>query len=228
MFAKARLQRSPMQTQGGAVSRERLNVYVDGFNLYHGLHDRARCRWLWLDLVALAERLRPRSDVQLVHYFTAPVLGQPLSQSRQQEYQDALVAHNGSRIRIVQGRYQNKSKRCRSCGCAWTEREEKETDVNIAVTLVSDAAQGAMDAALIVSADSDLAPAVRAARKLNPDLFIAAAFPPKRFSAELRSLMPASFHIGRATILDSMLPESVDDGARQLRRPAKWSLGGSP
>jgi hypothetical protein len=33
--------------------------YVDGFNLYHGLHDKYGRRYLWLDLGHLVQRLRP-------------------------------------------------------------------------------------------------------------------------------------------------------------------------
>ena len=216
------LSRVPQPHQGDVVMAERLIVYVDGFNLYHGLHDSARCRWLWLDLVALARNLRPRSALQQVRYFTAPVLGQPDAQSRQQHYLDALVAHNGARIDIVQGRYQSKTKTCRTCGAQWVEREEKETDVNIAVGLVTDTARGAMDAALLLSADSDLTPAVRAAKGINPSLFVAAAFPPKRYSAELKALMPASFQISPSKIRGSFLPENVKAAGRTLSRPRKW------
>ena len=52
----------------------RLIVYVDGFNLYHGMHDEARCRLLWLDPVRLVRLLRPKDDLQVVRYFTAPLL----------------------------------------------------------------------------------------------------------------------------------------------------------
>jgi hypothetical protein len=58
----------------------------------------------------------------------------------------------------VLGRYQTKRMTCRQCGSAWTSYEEKETDVNIAVALVADAAASASDVALIISADSDLCP----------------------------------------------------------------------
>lgn len=191
------------------MERERLRVYVDGFNLYHGLHAQARCRLLWLDLVALAEILRPSSDVAHVHYFTAPVLGDPGAASRQSGYQSALLAKNPTRLTITQGRYQSKPKKCRSCGSAWTEREEKETDVSIAVNLVADAAQGLMDTAMLLSADSDLIPAIRTARRLNPSLTIFSAFPPKRFSAELKKEMPASFLVNPARIKASLLPEQV-------------------
>jgi uncharacterized LabA/DUF88 family protein len=206
---------------------ERVIVYVDGFNLYHGLHDEGRCRHLWLDLVALAQSLRPRSDLVHVHYFTTPVDQQPDALRRQQLYLSALEAHSGRQLRVTLGRYQRKEMRCRDCGATWTHREEKETDVNIAVQLVLDAAANAMDAALIISADSDLAPAVKAARLLKPKLFVAAAFPPKRFSAELKKLMPSSFHIGLSKITGAQLPPSVMTQTNlTFDRPLKWRPDG--
>ena len=163
---------------------DRLIVYVDGFNLYHGLHETAQCRWLWLDLVALAKKLRPRSQLVALRYFTAPVCGQQDALARQQTYSQALETKYPQQVQIIEGRYQKKPRRCRSCGARWTDYEEKETDVNIAVHLVRDVASNAMDSALVVSADSDLSPAIRMAQSMNPDLFIAAAFPPRRKSSE--------------------------------------------
>lgn len=205
------------------MSTDRLIVYVDGFNLYHGLHDKWRCQQLWLDLDALARRLRPRSNLVKVNYFTAPVLDDPGAASRQSDYQAALKAHSRGTVEITQGRYQVKNQTCRNCGSSYKRYEEKETDVNIAVRLVSDAAIGRMDSALLISADSDLTPAVRTARQVNPQLFIAAAFPPKRYSAELHKYMPSSFHIGHDRIRKSQLPDTVTDQAGgSWSRPRKW------
>jgi len=201
-----------------------LIVYVDGFNLYHGLKDQFGRRMLWLDLVALSQALRPRSSLVRVRYFTAPVLDDPAAASRQGRYQQALLAQSPGLVDIVQGRYQKKQMACRKCGAGWTHYEEKETDVNIATSLVSDAARRLADSALIISADSDLTPAVKAAKSLYPGLFIAAAFPPKRFSAELNKLMPGSFHISPAKIRQSQLPQTVPDiSGRSYARPAKWT-----
>lgn len=173
-----------------------LAVYIDGFNLYHGLHEASGRRHLWLDLVALAHSLRPQSSLTKVMYFTAPVLNDAGALSRQNHYLAALAAHNPGIVEIVQGRYQSKSAHCHQCGNSWRVYEEKETDVNIAINLVADAANKLTDAALVISADSDLAPGVRLARQLNPKLFVAAAFPPRWVSNELKALMPASFHVG--------------------------------
>ncbi len=201
-------------------------MYVDGFNLYYGLHDAARCRLLWLDLVALARSLRPRSQLAAVKYFTAPVLGEPQAASRQGMYQSALLAQNGDKIAIIQGRHQSDTVTCRGCGKSWTKYEEKETDVNIASTLVLDAAKGNMTSALILSADSDLVPGIKAARELAPRSFFAAAFPPKRHSDELKKLMSASFHINLPRIRAAQLPDVVKDpdNGREYKRPRKWTM----
>ena len=45
--------------------------------------------------------------------------------------------------------------------------EEKETDVNIAIAMLTDAVRDVYDIALLVSADSDLRPAVGAVKRLR-------------------------------------------------------------
>lgn len=202
-----------------------MGVYVDGFNLYHGVHAWSRCRWLWLDLVALAQSLRPDNEVVKVHYFTAPVLNNAGAASRQGTYQSALKAHSGSRMQITQGRYQTKTYTCRNCGKSHRTYEEKETDVSIAANLVADASRQLYDTALIISADSDLIPAIKAAKELQPELFAIAAFPPERNSDDLKRLLPASFHIGKAKIRQAQLPEHVVDptSLRRYERPLKWA-----
>ena len=120
---------------------------------------------------------------------------EPGALARQRTYLGALGAHCGV-VEIILGRYQTKTMVCRQCGNVWTSYEEKETDVNIAVSFVADAAAAASDIALIISADSDLCPAIRTARFLNPGRAKIAAFPPRRarlssarsFQVLLRSL----------------------------------------
>jgi uncharacterized LabA/DUF88 family protein len=202
-----------------------LIVYIDGFNLYHGLHEASGRSRLWLDLVALAKSLRPRSHLVQVKYFTAPVLDEPDALSRQETYQKALLAQSPGLVTVVPGRYQSKLIGCRKCGHAYTHYEEKETDVNIAVALVADTLTHACSDALIISADSDLVPAVRTVQAKSPGTFVVAAFPPKRYSAHLHTLMPRSFIIGASKINQSQLPEQVVDPETGIvySRPAKWT-----
>lgn len=202
--------------------------YIDGFNLYHGLRDRYQNRYQWLDLVKLMQRLRPHDSIVAVRYFTALVRDDPSAQARQQAYLGALRAHRGDRLEIVHGRYQAKQQTCRACGASRTSYEEKETDVNIAVSLVADAATAAADLAVLVSADSDLCPAIRTARLVSagrPSHFgIIAVFPPRRFSHELRQLIPGAFTLSHQDIRNSLLPDTVTDvvTGRKFYRPQAW------
>lgn len=202
----------------------RTAVLVDGFNLYHGMKKQRGRRYLWLDHVELAARLRPRDEIVDVRYFTALVLDDPAGAARQQTYLDALKTGHPGVLTVVEGRYQRKRMHCRACGVDWTSYEEKETDVNIAVALVEIAASATIDTVLVVSADSDLCPAVRSARKVNPKLTIVPAFPPYRRSGELKALLPSAFTIGETKLRQSQLPPAVHDpvtGATYAR-PAHW------
>jgi len=199
-------------------------AYVDGFNLYHGLHAKYGRRYLWLDLEHLTRRIRPRDRIVAVRYFTALVRDDPAALARQQTYLEALRVRSGGIVAVHLGRYQSKTQQCWQCGNVWTSYEEKETDVHVAVSVVADSAIAASDIALIVSADSDLCPAIRTARALNPRRGMIAAFPPRRSSFEIRSLIPGAFTIAAADLRNSLLPEAVSDPAtgRVYKRPGKW------
>lgn len=171
----------------------------------------------------LGQSLRTRQRLVAVRYFTAPVLNDPGAQSRQAHYIDAMESLHPSVLQVVNGRYQSKEVRCRGCGRTYTSYEEKETDVNLATSIVVDASRDAFDTALIISGDSDVAPAVRAAQSLRPRSFVAAAFPPNRASQELRALMPVSFTIGEAKIRQAQLPASFTAAGKTFRRPDKWT-----
>lgn len=205
-----------------ASRSDRLVLYVDGFNLYHGLRAESHCEHLWIDVVALAGLLRPRSEVVAVRYFTAPVLGDPEAASRQEHHLRAMQARHPSVLEIVRGRYQRRTWQCRACESKIQTYEEKESDVNVAVNLVADAAQGRMDTAILLSADSDMAPAVRTAWRIAPDLTILAAFPPNRNSAELKDLMPGSFHVGMDKVRRAQMPNVFTVDGKEFCRPDKW------
>jgi uncharacterized LabA/DUF88 family protein len=102
--------------------------------------------------------------------------------------------------------------------------EEKETDVNIAVALLEDAVLDRYDTALLISADSDLCPAVRAMKRLRPEKRVVAAFPPRRQSGDLRRVVDGYLAIGDDKIRHSQLPQAVvAAGGITLHRPKHWT-----
>lgn len=200
-------------------------AYVDGFNLYNGIHEAFEHRFLWLDLVKLFESLRPLNELVKVKYFTSVILDDPDAQGRQSDYINALKTLYPSQIEVVLGRYQRKQMSCNACGATWISYEEKETDVNIAVQMVSDALATEAENFYVVSGDSDLVPAIKLVQEHAPELFTIAFFPPSRHSDALKKLMPASQVIGRQRLKDSQLPDMVTADGTEYSRPAKWTLG---
>ncbi|WP_028924413.1 NYN domain-containing protein [Pseudonocardia acaciae] len=202
----------------------RVAVYVDGFNLYYGLKAGYGRRYLWLDLQSLSTRLlRPGQRLQKLTYFTARVRNDPAGERRQSDYLDALTSHRPL-VTLVNGRFQEKPRSCRGCAATWTAYEEKETDVNIAVTLLEDAVADRCDMALLISADSDLCPAIAAMKRIDPARRVIVAFPPRRHSADLKRLVDGYLHIGADKIRRSQLPNEVRGGTGAvLHRPKHWS-----
>ena len=202
---------------------QRVRAYIDGFNLYHGTQERYGLIYHWLDAQALARCLLRRGQrLESVRYFTARVRGQHHGRHRQDLHLQAIAAHC-QLVEIVEGRFQEQRRRCPHCPAKWVSYEEKETDVNIAISLVEDAALSLYDVALLISADSDLCPAVKAAKRLNPKAKIIAVFPPKRQSDQLARLCDTVLRIDRTMLNRSQLPAKVVNAAGvELTRPEHW------
>jgi len=99
---------------------------------------------------------------------------------RQSDYLEALATLPD--FRMYFGHYLGKSLTCRTCGANWRTHEEKMTDVQIATELLVDAYDDSFDTALVISADSDLVPPIRATRRLFRNKRIVVGFPPQRSS----------------------------------------------
>ena len=202
----------------------RVRAYIDGFNLYYGLKARFGHKYLWLDTQALVRSLlRPGQELHHVTYFTTRIRDDPPAEQRQSDYLDAL-AHHCTMLTVVNGRFQAKERRCRDCGSTWSTFEEKETDVNIATTLVADGLEDRFDTALLISGDSDLSPAVRTVKRLRPDKRVVVVFPPRRQSTDLKRVSDGFVFLGDDKVRNAQLPDRVATGAGvTLHRPKRWS-----
>ena len=197
-------------------------TYIDGYNLYHGLLEAGLGSSRWLDLPKLGRSLlKPGQQLVLTRYFTTRVKGDPAKARRQARYIDALTTRGG--IEIDFGHFLSKRVTCHSCGHSWTKSEEKKTDVNIAVRMLEDVYDDRFDTAIVISGDSDLAPPVETIRKRYPHKRVLVAFPPKRYSHELRRVADAAFRIFNRNIRTSHLPATVTTNDRTiLTAPQGW------
>jgi hypothetical protein len=211
-------------------------AYIDGFNLYYGMKKKYGRKFLWLDVGDLVGRLRPYDQVVAVHYFTAIVKNEPAAARRQEDYMSALRARNGTLITTHRGRFKERTiswcRLCRrpylcACGTRYHGWEEKETDVALGAMMVAEAALAVADTTLLISADTDLAPALRAVRMVAPQQRLFLALPPGNTGPSRH--LTGNGNVGHFFIRESVLnraqmPDTVTDPAdgRVYRRPEKW------
>ncbi|MBD9417211.1 NYN domain-containing protein [Pseudomonas sp. PDM16] len=172
----------------------RTAFFVDGYNLYYGLLHGSPHKWL--DLPALLTHILGMQDsssvLSSVSYYTSPVIanlatrGQQ-SNDAQSRYIRALQAKGVSvtlgRHRLAKGyapRYIDGEKASRRDQVAIWQLEEKETDVNLALGMYragcrSDELQ--IEQIVLVSGDTDLAPALAAIRSDFPHIRIGVILP---------------------------------------------------
>jgi hypothetical protein len=210
-----------MKPASQTKKRERVIVYVDGFNLYFGLRSKGWHRYMWLDLKQLSHRLsKPNQRIVATKYFTSRVSSPKDKADRQNTFLEALGTL--PKFEIFYGVYQVNSRKCPHCGKYDQIPNEKMTDVNIATEMLTDAFKGKFDTALLISADGDLQTPVERITQMK-DKRIVVIFPPNRNSFKLKHAATATMIMGRAHLATSQLPKKITkpDGF-VLKRPAKW------
>jgi len=199
----------------------RLIAYIDGFNLYHAVHELKKPQLKWLDLWSLSQSfVRDGETVAAVNYFSAFATWLPDANLRHREYVKALQ-HQG--VSCIMGHFKNKPMKCKPCGAVWTSHEEKETDVHIAARLVADAYEDKFDRALLITADSDLAPAPNIIGAAFPTKQLFVVAPPGRFN-HARSLN-TKMVITPGKLAKFLLPETAAgvDGKALFQRPKSYA-----
>lgn len=204
------------------VKKERVMVYVDGFNIYFGMIEAGfgNCKWLNLKSLAIS-LLKANQELVELKYFTSRVSNNPDKQKRQTAYLEALEIEG---IKIYYGHYQRDTIECNRCSHIWANYNEKMTDVNIATQMIIDAYQDQYDMAMLISGDSDLVPPIRAIHENFKQKRVFVAFPPKRFNNSVALVAKGSFIIGRKKLADNQFPNEVEksDGFI-IRKPKEWS-----
>ncbi|MCH8198676.1 MAG: NYN domain-containing protein, partial [Chloroflexi bacterium] len=129
-----------------------------GKAVYYAIDDLDRPHLKWVDLWALSQSLlRPGQQLVAVNYFSAYATWMPARYKRHRTYVAALKTKG---VSIHLANFKIKQQKCYTCSATWKSREEKETDVAIAAHLVADALCDRFDIGILITADSDLKPAI--------------------------------------------------------------------
>ena len=213
----------------------RVCFLVDGFNLYHSLREvetqlRVQCHWL--DLTALCGSYLPLigggASLGPVYYFSALAhhaeTWRPGTVARHEAFIDGLESTG---VTVELGKFKPKDvyDTCPHCHrrIHLKRHEEKETDIRIAAKLLEVVADGSCEAAVIISGDTDLVPAVAAARRLQPKVDVYMLFPARRSNLAFNSVAKQTFKIAAKQYKKYQLPDPVTTAAgRLVHKPATW------
>ena len=193
--------------------------YIDGFNLYHAIAALGQPHLKWVDLWALvASFLREGQELTAVNYCSAYVTWMPDKFRRHRQYISALEAAG---VSVHLSDFRARRQECFRCGAVWRSHEEKRTDVKMAVDLASDCLEGNFDLAVVITADSDLEPAVSKVR-MTPGKGLLMVAPPGRYN-RARDLR-FTHQIRRGRIGNCLLPASIiRDGRIVAARPTEYA-----
>ena len=200
------------------MNQERVVAYIDGFNLYHAIDALNQRHLKWVDLWALvASFLNVGQVLTAVNYYSAYATWMPEAHARHRQYVNALRAFG---VSVHLSEFRDRPQECFQCGNRWTAHEEKQTDVRMAVDIVADCLEGMFDVAVIVTADSDVLPAVARVRSTSGKRLLMVS-PPGRFN-RARDLQ-FSHQIRRGRIARCLLPQEVTDNGRVVAtRPPEY------
>lgn len=138
---------------------QRVVGFVDGLNLYHFLHSTGKNHLKWVNLELLFSQYIDPNTQKLSHtfFFTTYAHWKPPSHQRHLQYVSALSTLN---VTSVIGRFATTHHKCHACHSKWKSHLEKETDVNLAITILDLAHKDAYDHAFVLSRDTDIGPAI--------------------------------------------------------------------
>lgn len=230
--------------QAATTRPGRVNIYVDGFNLYYG--SLKGTPYKWLDLAKLCATLFPGEHIGLIRYFTAVVdpYPDPGPQARQAAYLRALGTIPN--LSILKGHFltsrrdklqvyplnpadpsvPNPANKTRA---VWVT-EEKGSDVNLATMLLLDAVAVDFDRAWVFTNDSDLALPIQMVRQkfhrqvgvMMPARPASYPNPPRPESFQLKKAARWFRKIEEPHLAASQLPTSLTDASGTITKPPNW------
>lgn len=204
--------------------KKKVEVYIDGYSLYHPIKDLNKPHLKWLNLWELSACFVPSRTHVLsnVWYFSAIARWRHSSAKRHRMYINALESKN---VQVVLGEFKERTVSCDKCNHSWVRHEEKRTDANLAAALMAGALRNRYDEAFLISQDTDFATVVDAIVRYSKKS-IKLIQPPR--SVKIQSLVNAAStkaKITEAHLERCQLDDVISDARnrRLIQRPREWT-----
>ena len=131
-------------------------------------------------------------------------------------------------MRIEMGHYMSQdTPPCTNCSTVGTKETEKQTDINVALSLFSDAMQDKFDWAYLLSADSDQAATAKYMRNFFPEKKLVSVVPPgKEISNNIANFVDGKRKLNRDDLEKCRFKSILlfKDGKMPIRCPKEYEL----
>ena len=204
----------------------KINIYIDGFNLYYG--SLRGTQYKWLNPMTMCRLLFPRDTINKIKYFTARVSARPSDPDqpiRQNTYFRAL--RTLPEIEIIEGSFLTKEVMMPLANSnpqqyvRVIKTEEKGSDVNLAVNLLNDGFRRDYELAVMVTNDSDLLEPLRIVKN-ELGLPVGLVNPQRNPSFHLKQYANFIKKLRTGVLGASQFPQSLTDAHGTFHKPAGW------
>ncbi len=204
----------------------KINVYIDGFNLYYG--SLKGTPFKWLDPKIVCSLLFPNDTINKIKYFTARVSARPSDPDqpiRQNTYFRAL--RTIPEIEIIEGLFLTTEVMMPLANSSPRQyvkvikTEEKGSDVNLAVHLLNDGFKGDYELAVMITNDSDLLEPLKIV-KYELGLPVGLVNPQKNPSFHLKQHANFIKKLRAGVLSASQFPPTLTDSYGTFHKPFMW------
>ncbi len=198
----------------------RIVALVDGFNLYHSFEESQNFQRLkWINIDKLVKTYFPKGVERF--FILPPQL--PWDADKVARHKVLIKALESTGVEMVYGKFKERDRKCPRCHQHYKSREEKQTDVSIALALFRMASEKKFDEAVLLTGDSDQLPTLRQVNQCFPGLKLGVLLPMGREAAELKIEADFFMRIKERVLEKCLFDEKIKltDGT-VLECPIEW------
>ncbi|MGI8467314.1 MAG: NYN domain-containing protein [Pyrinomonadaceae bacterium] len=204
----------------------KINIYIDGFNLYYGAVKNTPYKWL--NVMKMSEFLFPNDTINKIKYFSARVSARPNDPDqpiRQATYWRALKTIPN--LSIIEGTFLTKPMMMPIFNTnpqryeKVIKTEEKGSDVNLGIHMLNDGYKKDYELAVMITNDSDLLEPMRIVKQ-DLGLPVGLVNPHKIPSFALRQHATFIKQVRTGVLKVSQFDNSLTDINGVFHKPATW------
>lgn len=205
---------------------------IDGFNLYFSMNDNRYSKYKWLDFSKLFRNYVNSRDKIEIHYFTTVNYKDIHSyktdririDGKYKRHMILIEAEETKGVIVHYGNFMDTDYICENCKHHNIRRKEKQTDVNIGAFLSYLAFSRNLEKFIILSADTDMIPAISLVKEISPEKHISLLLPPGYAFSEISKFCDKTYQMEEEILKSSMFPRTVlNEKGEEITCPEEWA-----